>query len=197
MASVLKTALQQHFRKSQQALREQLQKRKRVIIDLLLISAGITILSITIGRELLFEEQLSLYSFSIIHFTGYLFFILLPVEALLPLYLAKGFSASILILLAIGTAMLAQLIDYSLGHLTSSKIINDLIGEERYRKAEHAIKYYGFWTVFLFNLLPLSSPIAVFAAGMLRMSLGKVMLLSLLGLTLKYLAIVLVYNYFF
>jgi len=176
--------------KIKNSIKDHWQRRRKVIIQLSLLLAGALILSFTVGRNIIYAESPGLYSFAAVNFAGYLFFLLMPVEALVPFYLAEGHTGLTIIILAVSTALLAQLIDYTIGNLASHKIINDLIGEKRHLKAEGKIRKYGFLTVFFFNLLPLSSPIVVLAAGMLRLNLGKVMFYSFVGLTLKYIAIV-------
>lgn len=177
-------------------IKDQWQRRKKVIIQLSFLLAGMLILSFTIGRHLLYTENPGLYSFALVNFAGYLFFLIMPVEALVPFYLAEGHAGLTIILLAVSTALLAQLIDYTTGNLASTKIINDLIGEKKYLKAEESIRKYGLLTVFIFNLLPLSSPIIVLVAGMLRLRLRKVLFYSFLGLSLKYIAIVYLFGLF-
>lgn len=171
-------------------------RRKTVIIQLSLLLAGMIILSFTIGKNIVYAENPGLYSFSLVNFAGYLFFLLMPVEALVPFYLAEGHAGLTIIILAVSTALLAQVIDYTIGNLASTKIINDLIGKKRYLRTEDKIKKYGFLTVFVFNLLPLSSPIVVLVAGMLRLRLRKVLFYSFLGLTIKYIAIVYLFGLF-
>lgn len=171
-------------------IKDSWQKRKKVIIQLSLLLAGVLIISFTVGRNIIYAENPGLYSFAAVNFAGYLFFLMMPVEALAPFYLAEGHAGLTIIILAVATALLAQLIDYTIGNLASTKIINDLIGEKRYLKTEGSIRKYGLLTVFVFNLLPLSSPIVVLVAGMLRLQMKKVMLYSFLGLTLKYIILV-------
>ena len=51
-----------------------------------MIVAIILIISFTLGREIMSGRQPGLWSFTIIHFAGYLFFLLMPVELLVPYY---------------------------------------------------------------------------------------------------------------
>lgn len=177
-------------------LKNRWQRRKKVIIQLSLLLAGILLLSFTIGKNIVYAENPGLYSFSIVNFAGYIFFLLIPVEALVPFYLAEGHAGLTIIILAVSTALLAQIIDYTVGNLASTRIINDLIGEKRYKRAEDTIRKYGLLTVFVFNLLPLSSPIIVLVAGMLRLRLRRVLFYSFLGLTIKYITLVYLFGSF-
>ncbi|MBU0471567.1 MAG: VTT domain-containing protein [Nanoarchaeota archaeon] len=144
------------------------------------------VLSVTIGRDIINQKQPTLTSFSVIHFSGYLFFLVLPVEILVPYYLSEGYLAIILIFLALVTAVVAQIIDYSLGFLVSEKVIHNLIGSWRYRKYERVIKKYGAIAILVFNLFPLSSPILSLIAGMLRYDFKRFFLFSVSGLVIKY-----------
>lgn len=174
-------------------VKERIAERRRIIFSFSLMLAVMLVVSLTIGRQLLAGNEPGLNAFALIHFLGYLFFILMPVEALFPFYLAEGHSGIILIILAVLTALLAQLFDYAIGYLFSEKIIDRLIGKKRHEKMERAIEKYGTWAVFFFNVTPLSSPILVLTAGMVRMRWRTVIIYSALGLTIKYIIIV----YFF
>ncbi len=164
--------------------------RKRIVLELGFMLLVILLLSATIGKTLLAGQQPDLYSFAILHFAGYLFFLLMPVEVLVPYYLNAGHSAPAIFLLAVGTAIIAQLFDYFVGSLASNRIIHGLVGAKRYHKAENSIRRYGVWAILVFNMLPLSSPIIVLFAGMLQMRWWRVMGYSLAGLAIKYAVLV-------
>ena len=178
-------------------LKKRLHEKRRIIITIIIFFIVILIISTTVGREIIADRQPGLLSFSIINFTGYLFFILMPVEALLPFYLREGNSGLDLVLLATATAIVAQLIDYSIGYLFSTDIINSLVGKKRYQKAEKKITQYGYKIIFLFNLFPLSSPIIVLVSGIMRLNLKRVLLYSLTGLTIKNTLIILLFLHLF
>ena len=167
--------------------------KKSIITAAVTLAIIIAILSLTIGKDILAGKQPGLQSFAIIHFAGYLFFLLMPVEALVPYYVSQGHSSFSLVVIAVVTAMLAQIIDYGIGFLFSEKVVDGLISEKRYKKAQKTIEKYGSIAILLFNLLPLSSPILVAAAGMVKLRLRIVLLYSLIGLVIKYAAII----YFF
>jgi membrane protein YqaA with SNARE-associated domain len=177
-------------------LRQRLALRRRTIFGLVALLIIIAIISFTIGQDIIAGRQPGLDSFLILNFAGYLFFLMMPVEALVPYYLSQGHSGLVLIVVAVATAILAQLFDYFAGHLMSGRIINDLIGHKRYERAWHYIHKYGGWAILVFNLFPLSSPILILAAGMVRFSLKRVICYSLIGLVLKYIAIVYVFGLF-
>ena len=164
--------------------------KKRIIIVVVTYLIAIAIVSLTLGREILSGRTPGLVSFSIIHFLGYLFFLLMPVEALLPYYLAEGHSGILLVLVALSTAIIAQLIDYGIGYSFSRRIIYDVIGQKRYKRAEKTIHRYGSLAILLFNLFPLSSPVIVLVAGVFRFGVKRVLLYSFIGLLIKYIVIV-------
>ncbi len=147
-------------------------------------------MSLTVGRTILSDRQPGLHGFSAVHFAGYLFFLLMPVEALVPLYLAEGHSGTVLIGLAVITALIAQVIDYGIGRAVSDEVIHNLIGHKRYERAKGAIHRHGHWAVLVFNLLPLSSPNLLLIAGVTRYGLRKAMTFSFIGLSVKYVVIV-------
>ncbi|MFQ5899593.1 MAG: VTT domain-containing protein [Candidatus Methylomirabilia bacterium] len=163
---------------------------KRLAVVLLTYLIAIAIISSTLGREILAGKEPGLGSFSIIHFAGYLFFLVLPVEALVPYYQAEGHAGVVLIIIAVVTAISAQVIDYGIGYAVSQRISKDVIGQERYNRANRAVRRYGRWAILFFNLLPLSSPNVLLIAGIMRFGLTRAVSYSLLGLILKYMAIV-------
>ena len=169
---------------------------KRIIMGLIVLLLIIGVLSFTIGREIVEGKQPTLDSFAVVHFSGYLFFILMPVELLVPYYLSEGYSGITLIIIALITAIIAQLLDYSVGFLFSDRYIKYFVSEWRYRKAKKTVEKYGDWAILIFNLFPLSSPIIVLAAGMMKFSLRRVILYSFTGLVVKYIVIVSVFGFF-
>jgi membrane protein DedA with SNARE-associated domain len=169
-------------------------KKRRVRIILILITTTIAILifSITFGREMYYGKNQSLASFGLIHFSGYLFFLLMPVEMAF-VYYQMFFSDWVMLGIAMGTAVVAQIIDYFIGLSFSKTIVNNLVGEKRILKAEIHIRKYGYLTVFLFNVLPLSSPIVAVVAGMLKYRFKDFIIYSLAGLAAKYIFLCLIF----
>lgn len=149
---------------------------------------AIIIVSLTIGRELYEGRNQSLTSFGLIHFSGYLFFLLMPVEMAFVYYLSF-YSKMEMIWVALVTAVTAQFIDYIIGLFFSLKSLTNLVGEKRIIKAEAYIRKYGNLTIFVFNFFPLSSPVIALAAGLLKYRLKDFFIYSVLGLFLKYLAL--------
>ena len=120
----------------------------------------------------------------------------MPVEILFIYYVIDGHNLIVLLGLALATAMAAQIIDYLIGYTVSSQVIYKIIGEKKYKKAEKYIDKYGNMTVFVFNVLPLSSSVLSLAAGMLRYKFRSMVLYSFFGLSLKYILIIfLFYNF--
>jgi membrane protein DedA with SNARE-associated domain len=152
------------------------------------------IASLTIGRNIYDNSAKSLLSFAILNFTGYLFFFLfMPVELAFIYFLRSGFDLLELNLVAVTTTMAAQSVDYLVGYFFSAAVIGKLIGKKKYEKAEEKILRYGSWTIFLANLLPLSSPVISLAAGMLKYRIRDALFYSLAGITLRYLILTLIF----
>lgn len=164
--------------------------RRRVLGVLLTAVIAIFLVSATLGRAIYEGQSPGLTSFALIHFAGYLFFLLMPVEALVPVYQGEGHAGATLIALAVVTAIAAQVIDYSVGRSVKEDSIHELIGEKRYIRFKGTIDKWGGWAILLFNLMPLSSPNMLLVAGITRFSARRAFLYSALGLTGKYLAIV-------
>jgi membrane protein DedA with SNARE-associated domain len=157
----------------------------RILCIVIPVIVAIVIFSVTIGREIYEDRTQSLQSFGLIHFSGYLFFLLMPVEMAFVYYLSYYEDAK-LIGVALFTATSAQIIDYLIGLSFSSNFIRYFVGEKRVEKAEKQIRRYGNLTIFVFNLFPLSSPIIALVAGMLKLRFRDLLFFSLTGLILKY-----------
>ena len=167
---------------------------KRTAIIVVLFILMIVIASLTIGRDIYETGEKSLISFAIVNFFGYLFFFLLmPMELAFIYYLRTGYDPLILNLVAIGTAIASQTIDYLIGYFFSTGIIDRLIGRKRYEKAEAEIRKYGNWTLLLSNILPLSSPVVSLAAGMLKYRVKDAFIYTLVGIICRYLLLTLIF----
>jgi membrane protein DedA with SNARE-associated domain len=165
-----------------------------VALTSLLVVAAVTIASLTVGRDIYYgSRDQGMLSFAIVNTCGYLFFLIMPVEVAFIYYLQGGISVLELNAVAIGTALFSQSIDYSIGLLVSTRFIDNLIGRKRYEKAEAKIEKYGNLTIFIFNSLPLSSPVISLAAGMLRHRIRDTLICTVLGLMVKYLALTLIF----
>lgn len=168
-------------------------KRKiRIVLFIITSVVAILIVSFTLGREWYEGKNQSIFSFALIHFSGYLFFLLMPVE-LAYIYYLSFFSNLEMFAVAIFTAVAAQLIDYFIGYSVSSTIVNNLVGEERIKNAEKHIQKYGNLTIFIFNILPLSSSVIAVAAGMIKYRFMGFIIYSSVGLAIKYLLISLIF----
>ena len=164
--------------------------RGRVLTGIVLLLIAATVASLTVGRDIYAGRTPGIDSFILVHFAGYLFFIVMPVEVLVPWYLAEGHPGAVLLVLAVATALAAQIIDFGIGRLLSGRIVEHVIGERRLQRARSLIDRYGGGTIFFFNLFPLSSPSVLAAAGIVRFPPLRAMLWSGAGLTLKYAALV-------
>jgi membrane protein DedA with SNARE-associated domain len=166
----------------------------RIIIGILLVCTAIAIASLTVGRDIYNDTRDDgLLSFAIVNACGYLFFLFMPVEVAFVYYLQGDINIIALNAIAIGTALFSQSIDYLIGFSVSNKIIDRFIGRNRYEKAETNIRKYGNLTIFVFNALPLSSPVISLAAGMTRHRIADTIICTVLGLLVKYAAITLIF----
>jgi len=166
----------------------------KIALSSLLVVAAITIASLTVGRDIYYgSRDEGLLSFAIVNACGYLFFLFMPVEIAFVYYLNGDISVLALNAVAIGTALFSQTIDYAIGVLVSDKFIDNLIGRRRYEKAGANIEKYGDVTIFVFNALPLSSPVISLAAGMIRHNIRSTLVCTILGLLVKYAALTLIF----
>ncbi len=144
----------------------------------------------TLGREIMAGRQPGLMSFTLIHFAGYLFFLLMPVEALVPLYLTGGHPADVLVGIAVATALVAQTIDFSIGYVVSDRIVDTLISRKKFEKFKRTFDKWGGWAILALNLSPLSSPNMLLVSGIMRYNGVKALAISAVGLFVKYVVIV-------
>lgn len=168
---------------------------KRITIFVLLVTLMAIIASLTIGKDIYEFNENGLWSFAIVNFAGYLFFFLLmPMELAFVLYLRTGYDPLMLNLIAVATAMSAQVVDYLVGYFFSTGFIDRLIGPRRYEKAGAEIRKYGNLALFLSNLLPLSSPVISLAAGMLKYRPKDALIFSLIGMILRYVSLTIIFS---
>ncbi len=166
----------------------------RLVLSALFVIIAITIASLTIGRDIYYgSRDEGLLSFAIVNLSGYLFFLFMPVEIAFIYYLSSDINFWALLAVTLSTAMVSQTIDYLIGYIFSTKIIDNLIGRSRYEKAESKIRKYGNFTIFFFNLTPLSSPVISLSAGMLKHHKKDAIVFTLIGLILKYLILTLIF----
>jgi membrane protein DedA with SNARE-associated domain len=166
----------------------------RLSLVLVMAAVAIGIASLTIARDIYYgSEGQGMLSFAIVNFAGYLFFLIMPVELAFVYYVSEGANLWTLNSIAVGTALLSQSIDYLIGFTLSSKIINKLIGRERYKKAEIQIRKYGNIAIVLFNALPLSSPVISLSAGMLKHRVKDALFYTFIGLLIKYMVLTLIF----
>ncbi len=116
----------------------------------------------------------------------------MPVE-LAYIYYLSFFSNLEMFAVAVLTAVAAQLIDYFIGYSVSSTVVNNLVGEDRIKNAEKHIQKYGNLTIFIFNILPLSSSVIAVAAGMVKYRFTGFIIYSTAGLIMKYVALTLLF----
>ena len=152
--------------------------------------AVIILLSSTIGRSLFLGEYPSIWYLYILNFLGYLFFLIMPVEALVPYYIGIGYHWLYIGLVVLGTAIISQMVDYLIGRVLPSRVIENIIGSRKYDKFKGLVEKYGAHVIFFFNLFPLSSPIVVLLAGIERYNFWRTMKLCFFGLLIKYVVII-------
>jgi len=176
-------------------IKEKIKPKKSFIVIAIGFLAIVLLVSSTIGKTILAGEDPSILHLYLLNFAGYLFFLILPVEGLVPYYLLE-YNPIYIGAIVIGTALLAQSVDYLIGMALPKKTIESMLGTRKYTKFKKLVKTYGSRTIFFFNLFPLSSPIIALLAGMERFGYLKTIKFSFLGLLLKYTVIILVTLYF-
>lgn len=154
---------------------------------------GILILSVSMRGVLVGGEEATLSMFAMVHFSGYLFFIISPVEILYVHMLGEPYASGLLFVVAVITALTAQAVDYGIGYSVSSAVITNIIGEKKYHRHLKWIHNYGGLMIFMVSLSPLSSPIVLLVAGMIRYPFRRAMVYSLGGLSIKYMALALIW----
>ena len=169
-------------------------RRTRIVVAAATFLIAAVLVSSTVGRAIYAGRTPGLGSFAAVHFAGYLFFLLMPVEALVPYYQSEGHAGGVLVLLAVVTALAAQAIDYGIGRIVGSALLENFMGRARYEKFSGLIARWGSWAILTFNLFPLSSPNMVLVAGMSRFGALRALAWSAAGLIVKYITIVYLFN---
>lgn len=169
----------------------------RWAITALLAIITVVIASLTIGRDIYYgTRDEGLLSFAILSLTGYIFvFLFVPVEPAFIYYLTGNVNIWELNAIAIVTCMIAQTIDYTVGYMLSTKVIERFIRSEKYEKAEDKIRKYGNLIIVFFNIMPLSSPVISLAAGMLKYKKKDAFIYTLIGTILKFLSLTLIFRW--
>ena len=159
---------------------------RRLVYFIIVLLIFIAVLSYLANNIIFAEQPAGLFEFSLVHFLGYLFFLLMPVEILFGYFLTLGHNTLILIFLAIATALFAQYIDYLTGSFFRHIAIEEFVGEKKFKRYNKIIQKWGGPAILTFNLFPLSSPILLLVAGIVQFDIKKAFLCSFIGLTLKY-----------
>ena len=158
----------------------------RLVLIIIFVLAATLIFSLTLGKDFVEGRSQSIQSFALLHFSGYLFFLIMPVEMSFIYCTLSQPSIIIIIGIALGTALMAQMLDYLIGYSLSSKFLNTYFNQKKNKRAIGYIQKYGSATIFIFNLFPLSSPIISLASGMIKYPFKKVVFFSTAGLLIKY-----------
>jgi membrane protein YqaA with SNARE-associated domain len=82
-----------------------------------------------------------------------------------------------------------------LSFIIPAKHAKDFISHKKFVKIKKYIKKHQDITVFIINLSTLPSPLVHFAAGMIKLSFWRTFIFSILGLTFKYLIILVLFNF--
>lgn len=127
------------------------------------------------------------------NFIGGLFFIPTPDEILFYYWIGKGSPVVYLIFLAILGYSLAQVINYYLG-LKLSPFILHFVSKDKVYNTRRFVNKYGAYGIFLFNFLPLPSPLLTFALGIAKYNFSRLFFITLIGKTCKFLVIALIYS---
>lgn len=168
-------------------------KKRLLKLKLILSTFTVILLSLALMNNLITGDETNFITFGIVNFLSYLFFLLLPAEGFFIYYLTQNSNHTTILFVAVITAIIAQISDYALGYLAAENI-SVMIKKERYHRYRTWMIKYGYYSIFFFNLMPLSSPIVVLIAGIMKLRLRRVIIISLLGLTLKYVIIIIFYN---
>lgn len=147
---------------------------------------GILIFSIVFSNLLLSDTKPHLLYYLLVHFAGYIFFLIMPVETIFLYYLTLDYNPLLLLVFALLTAILAQLVDFLIGLVFAEKLRKNYLSRKQYDQIRLKLGKHSKLIIFLFNLSPFSSPIIILIAGILKIRIDFVLIYSFLGLLLKY-----------
>lgn len=175
-------------------------KKKRnpnyhLVFGLFGLLLGSTILFVPLLNTFLTGESITIQTYALINFSGYLFFTMTFVELLFAQLIRLGGHPVAYTLVAVITALIALTIDYLIGYTFSKSFLTKFIKEQKLEKYEGRIQKYGNPIIFIFNVLPLSSPLLTLAGGLIRYEYKKLIFYSSLGLIIKYSTIAIFITY--
>ena len=120
---------------------------------------------------------------------GGIFFIPMPLEIFYYYGLVHGNNIVISFFLVIIGYTLSQYINYLLGS-NFSPLIMPFISKKKLYKARRSMNKYGGYAVFFATLVPLPSEIIIFALGITKYNVYKLLILVCVSNIIKYLAII-------
>ena len=118
-------------------------------------------------------------------FIGGIFFIPSPDELIFYYSLVKGNPILPAFLVATLGFVLAQIPNYFIGKKLSKPVLH-LMPKRRVYKVRRFMQKYGSTGIFLFNALPLPSPILSFVSGLSNYNFSRLIILTILGKSVKY-----------
>lgn len=172
-------------------------KNYHFVVALFGLLLGSSILFIPLLNTFLSGEGISIYSYALINFSGYLFFTMTFVELLFVQLIRLGGSPPIFTFVAVVTALLALTLDYLIGYTFSKSFLTKIISERKLLKYQKRIEKYGDIIIFLFNVLPLSSPLLTLSAGLIRYNFRRLIIYSATGLVIKYFVLAIIFGYIY
>lgn len=119
---------------------------------------------------------------------GGLFFVPIPVEALFYIGLRQGNIPLVAGIAVVSGFLLGHIISYFIG-LKLSRFIQYFLSPKKMYSLRRAVNKYGVYAIIGVNLIPGPSPQLTFGLGIARYNFVRLVMLIILGNTLKYAAI--------
>ena len=170
-------------------------RRTRILIAVVTVLVAVALVSSTVGQAIYAGRTPGLGSFATVHFAGYLFFLLMPVEALVPYYQAGGTPGRMC------SSCWRSRPRWRPRRLTMASAAPSGRGSWRISWDASATRSSAASSpdgeagaILTFNLFPLSSPNMLLVAGMSRFGAVRALALSAAGLLTKYVAIVYLFD---
>ncbi|MDO8467485.1 MAG: VTT domain-containing protein [Nanoarchaeota archaeon] len=120
-----------------------------------------------------------------LHFIGGIFFVPSADELIFYYGLIEGNPPILSFLAALIGFLLAQILNYFIGLKTSSFILN-IVSKKKVYKTRRFVNKYGAYGIFIFNVLPLPSPLLTFALGLAKYNFKRLFLITILAKSIEY-----------
>jgi len=127
----------------------------------------------------------SLLGFFYINLLASIFFTSLPSEIFFLAYLGLGHNPINIIVIAIISSTLGQIINYGIGFIAGEGLLRLLL-KEKYEKIKNSVDKFGSLVILIGNAIPFPIELITVFLGAMRFSFKKMLIYTVIGRAIKY-----------